>query len=147
MLLVALRMLLAMFECLEFMDDMLLCPLAAFDSVDCTPLGLLLDNVDCMLLWPALLIIDMTLAALLAPLPLRIPESNVEPNLELLWPLALLRVLPKREALEMFECILLDLRPEVELTWLPALETTDEAAETLPRSSPGPAKISDVCDW
>lgn len=99
------------------------------------------DRVECMLLEPPpRLSIDRTLLAArlwaLWPLWPLGPESRVEPNVEptllaLLW--ALDRTLP------------ILLAP----TWLPPawLLPFNVLAMLRMGSSPGPAKISDVCDW
>lgn len=82
--------------------------LAVLLSVDCIPLGFL-DKVDPIPLCPALLITDIALAPLPWCLLLRF-DDKVEPNFELLCPLAALdNVLPKRDVPEeMFECALLE---------------------------------------
>lgn len=109
-----------------------------------------LDSVDWMLLEPPLLIMDRTLWP--PPPAARLPavESRVEPNLEpceawLAMPL-FMRLPPVAEV------------PLMELpTWELALEPGIRLPAWLPRdmfdmadwaiSSPGPARISDVCDW
>lgn len=103
-----------------------------------------LDRVEWMLLWPERDNIDKTLLAPAArlcalwplwPPPLMAEESRVEPNEEaaLLLPLlpALLSTLPM---------------------WLPPPPLTPDLCERAlamlgTTSSPGPARISEVCDW
>lgn len=128
-LLVALRMLWAIFETARDL------PLTAESKVELIFEAelrppVLLDRVDWMLLPPWRLSIDRTLPAPGARL-LRL-ESSVDPNLEPTCDLAWLT----------FEWSL-------EPSRLPLLDAADmlEAADRLSSFSPGPARISDVCDW
>lgn len=100
----------------------------------------LLDRVDWMLLLPWRLNMDRTLPPPPGARLLRLESSvdpNLDPTLEPTW--------------EPPACDLAWLTPEwsLEPSRLPLFDWAEmfEAADRLSSFSPGPARISDVCDW